>query len=82
MIWKVFIAPLIFLIFVGVIIYLSKRDLEDILIQKKQNSKEGCPQCNSTLSNSTEEYQSIEYIAVQDIEENSPTEDMSESDHT
>lgn len=70
MIWKVIIAPLILLIAVCVVIYLSKRDLEDIHIQKKQNSKDECPKCNSTkLSNPTKEYQSIEYIPVQETED-------------
>ncbi len=78
MIWKALIAPLIFLIFIGIIIYRSKRDLEDILIQKKQNSKDECPKCKSTkLSNSSKEYQSIEYIPVQDIEEDDDLVDKS-----
>lgn len=76
MIWKSLIAPLLFLIFILIVIYLSKRDLEDIQIQKKQNSIDKCSNCNSTkLSNSTEEYQSIEYIPVQDLDEDSDSAD-------
>lgn len=83
MIWKALIAPLLLIIFFCVIGFLSKRDLEDILIQKKQNSKDSCPKCNSSkIANSTKVYKSIEYIPVQDIEEDSTTEVKSESNDT
>ncbi|MCG9128489.1 hypothetical protein JT359_12880 [Candidatus Poribacteria bacterium] len=83
MIWKSIIAPLILLVFVMIVIYLSKRDLEDIKIKKKQNSEDVCKQCDtSTQSNSIEGYQSIEYIRVQDIDEVDDSEDNSESNHS
>ena len=78
MIWKSLIAPLLFLIFILIVIYLSKRDLEDIQIQKKQNSEPDCQKCNSSKSSiPSKEYQSIEYIVVQDIDEEVDSEEKS-----
>ncbi|RKU31405.1 hypothetical protein C6497_02615 [Candidatus Poribacteria bacterium] len=83
MIWKVLIAPLLIIIFFCVISYLSKRDLENILIQKKQNSEDSCQKCNSSkISNTTIDHKSIEYIPVQDIDENNTTDVKSESNDT
>lgn len=70
MIWKSIIAPIILLISVLILIYMSKRDLEDIQIKKTQKSDSDCPKCATTkLAASTEKHLSIEYIPVQDSDE-------------
>ncbi len=82
MIWKSIIAPLILLISVFILIYLSKRDLEDIQIKKTQESNSDCPKCAATqLAATKEEHLSIEYIPVQDSDEDE-SEILSDADNT
>ena len=82
MIWKSIIAPIILLISVLILIYMSKRDLEDIQIKKTQKSDSDCPKCAATkLAASTEKQLSIEYIPVQDSDEDE-SEILSDSDCT
>ena len=82
MIWKSIIAPLILLISVLILIYLSKRDLEDIQIKKTQKPDSECPKCAATkLTESTEEHLPIEYVPVQDSDEDE-SEIISDSDYT